>query len=83
MRAALLGPPGSGKGAQADRLAAALDVPPVHVGLLRDQVTGATALGVEARPYIDRGDLVPRLPGSPAHSLLARRRASVRALRTA
>jgi len=43
MRAALLGSPGSGKGAQAGLLAAALDVPPVHVGaLLRDQVTGAT-----------------------------------------
>jgi adenylate kinase len=60
MRVALIGPPGSGKGTQADRVAASLGVPPVHVGaILRREVTGSTALGTAARPFMDRGDLVP------------------------
>jgi adenylate kinase len=60
MRVALIGPPGSGKGTQADRLAARLKVPPVHVGaILRRQVSASTALGTAAGPFMDRGDLVP------------------------
>jgi adenylate kinase len=60
MRVSLIGPPGSGKGTQADRVASSLGVTPVHVGaLLRRQVTASTALGTAARPFMDRGDLVP------------------------
>jgi adenylate kinase len=60
MRVALIGPPGSGKGTQADRVAASLGVPPVHVGaILRRQVAASTRLGTAARPFMDRGDLVP------------------------
>jgi adenylate kinase len=60
MRLTLVGAPGSGKGTQAERVASRLGVAAVHVGaLLREQAGEATALGVEARPFLERGDLVP------------------------
>jgi adenylate kinase len=60
MRLTLIGPPGSGKGTQATRVATHLRVPAIHVGaLLRRQAADATALGTASRPFLDRGDLVP------------------------
>jgi adenylate kinase len=56
----LLGPPGAGKGTQADRLSQHLGIPKISTGdVLREAVRQATPLGLEARTYMDRGDLVP------------------------
>src|SRR5512141_1024718 len=54
------GPPGSGKGTQASRLAAELGVPQVSTGdLLRGHVARGTELGMIARPIMESGALVP------------------------
>jgi len=56
----LLGPPGAGKGTQADRLSDDFGVPHVSTGeMLRVQVGEGTKLGREAKRYMDDGDLVP------------------------
>ncbi|MFN2111719.1 MAG: adenylate kinase [Anaerolineales bacterium] len=56
----LLGPPMSGKGTQAARLSKALGIPQISSGdLFRDNIKRETALGREAKTYMDRGDLVP------------------------
>jgi adenylate kinase len=56
----LLGAQGSGKGTQADILAAKLTVPHVSSGdLLRVVISRKTVVGQRAKPYYDRGDLVP------------------------
>jgi adenylate kinase len=56
----LLGPPGSGKGTQADLLAAALHIPKISTGdVLRAAVREGTPLGREAQSFMDRGALVP------------------------
>lgn len=60
MRLVLLGPPGAGKGTQARMLEKRLAAPQVASGdLLRAAVRGRTALGVEAKRYMDKGVLVP------------------------
>jgi adenylate kinase len=60
MRLVLLGPPGAGKGTQARRLAARWSVPQVSTGdMLREAVARGTRLGLEARRYMDAGELVP------------------------
>ena len=60
MRLVLLGPPGAGKGTQAARLAAALNVPHLSSGqLLREAVSAGTVLGHKARPMMEHGELVP------------------------
>ena len=56
----LLGPPGSGKGTQAERLQEDLELPYYATGnILRAAVRDETELGREAKEYMDRGDLVP------------------------
>ena len=56
----LLGPPGAGKGTQAERLRGDFDVPYYATGeILRAAVKDGTELGLEAKEYMDRGDLVP------------------------
>ncbi|MGH2621324.1 MAG: adenylate kinase [Anaerolineales bacterium] len=58
----LFGVPGAGKGTQAKRLSAALRLPHVSSGdLFREHVQKGTDLGIDARSYIDRGELVPDL----------------------
>ena len=60
MRLVLLGPPGAGKGTQARMLEKRLGAPQVASGdLLRTAVRNRTALGVEAKRYMDKGALVP------------------------
>ncbi len=56
----LLGPPGSGKGTQGERLQDDLRLPYYATGdILRAAVRGETELGRAAKAYMDRGDLVP------------------------
>jgi adenylate kinase len=56
----LLGPPGAGKGTQAERLVEDFDLPYFATGdILRAAVKEGTPLGEEAKSYMDRGDLVP------------------------
>ena len=60
MRLVLVGPPGAGKGTQAVRLAERLRVPHISTGdLFRANLKDMTPLGVEAKGYMDAGDLVP------------------------
>jgi adenylate kinase len=56
----LLGPPGSGKGTQGERLQQDLELPYYATGdILRAAVRDGTELGRKAKEYMDRGDLVP------------------------
>jgi len=56
----LLGPPGVGKGTQAERLMAHLGLPHVASGdLFRENLKAETPLGLRAKSYMDRGALVP------------------------
>lgn len=60
MRIVLLGPPGAGKGTQAVKLAEKLGVPQISTGdLFRHNISNGTELGLEAKKYLDAGDLVP------------------------
>ncbi|MGE2814013.1 adenylate kinase [Mycobacterium heidelbergense] len=60
MRVVLLGPPGAGKGTQAGRLAEKLGIPQISTGeLFRRNIEDGTKLGLEAKRYLDAGDLVP------------------------
>jgi adenylate kinase len=56
----LLGPPGAGKGTQAQKLAEKLEIPQISTGeLFRRNIDKGTKLGLEAKRYLDAGDLVP------------------------
>lgn len=60
MRIVLVGPPGAGKGTQAQFIASHLSVPKISTGdIFRANVSGGTELGRQAKQYMDRGDLVP------------------------
>nr|WP_199299409.1 MULTISPECIES: adenylate kinase [unclassified Coleofasciculus] len=55
-----LGPPGAGKGTQAHILAQELEIPHVSTGdILRNAKAAGTELGLKAKSYMDRGELVP------------------------
>lgn len=55
-----LGPPGAGKGTQAKQVAAKFGVPHLSTGdMFRDHVLRGTPLGQQAKPLMERGDLVP------------------------
>ena len=60
MRVVLVGPPGAGKGTQAQFLASHLSIPKISTGdIFRDNVSHGTKLGQQAQKYMERGDLVP------------------------
>jgi adenylate kinase len=60
VRLVLLGPPGAGKGTQAQKLAEKLEIPQISTGeLFRQNIENGTRLGLEAKRYLDAGDLVP------------------------
>ena len=60
MRVVLVGPPGAGKGTQAQFLASHLSIPKISTGdIFRDNVSHGTKLGRQAQKYMERGDLVP------------------------
>jgi adenylate kinase len=60
VRAVLVGPPGAGKGTQAQFIASHLAIPTISTGdIFRSNVSTGTALGRRAKDYMDRGDLVP------------------------
>jgi adenylate kinase len=60
MRVIFLGPPGVGKGTQADFIAQKYEIPKLSTGdLLRESVANETSLGKEAKGYMNRGELVP------------------------
>lgn len=60
MNVILLGAPGAGKGTQAVRIAAAMNIPHISTGdIFRKNIKEKTPLGLKAKSYIDRGQLVP------------------------
>jgi adenylate kinase len=60
MRLVLVGPPGAGKGTQAEFIASTLSVPKISTGdIFRANVSQGTPLGQEAKRYMDSGGLVP------------------------
>jgi adenylate kinase len=60
VRLVLVGPPGAGKGTQAQFLSSHLSIPKISTGdIFRDNVSHGTALGRRAQAYMGRGDLVP------------------------
>jgi len=59
-RLLIVGPPGAGKGTQAERIAAALSIPAISTGdIFRANVSQETELGVLAKSYMDKGEYVP------------------------
>jgi adenylate kinase len=59
-RMLIIGPPGSGKGTQADRICEGLGIVAISTGdIFRANVKGETPLGLEAKKYMDNGDFVP------------------------
>ena len=60
MNLILLGPPGAGKGTQAEMISGLYDIPHISTGdIFRDNLSRGTELGLEAKKYMDRGELVP------------------------
>ncbi len=60
MRLVLVGPPGAGKGTQAQFLASHYSIPHISTGdIFRANLKEGTALGIQAKEFMDRGELVP------------------------
>ena len=60
MRLILLGPPGAGKGTQAEKIAAGSGIPQLSTGdILREAVASGTKIGLQVKEIMQRGDLVP------------------------
>jgi len=60
MKLMLLGAPGAGKGTQAEYICKALGIPAISTGnILREAIKNGTALGLEAKKFMDEGKLVP------------------------
>lgn len=60
MNVILMGPPGAGKGTQAEKIKAAYPIPHISTGdMFREAVSNKTPLGMEAKKYMDEGKLVP------------------------
>jgi adenylate kinase len=60
VRIVLVGPPGAGKGTQAQFIASHLSIPKISTGdIFRSNVSTGTELGQQAKAFMDRGDLVP------------------------
>ncbi len=60
MNLILLGPPGAGKGTQAERMSALYGIPHISTGdIFRENLKKGTELGLKAKEYMDRGELVP------------------------
>lgn len=60
MRIVLIGAPGAGKGTQAKLISDKLDIPHISTGdIFRSNIKGNTTLGLKAKAYIDKGELVP------------------------
>ena len=60
MNIVLLGAPGSGKGTQASKIVAKYNIPHISTGdIFRENIKNATPIGVIAKSYIDKGQLVP------------------------
>lgn len=60
MNVIIMGPPGSGKGTQAARISEKFSVPAVSTGdMLREAIANGTKLGLEAKAFMDKGELVP------------------------
>ncbi len=60
MRLVLVGPPGAGKGTQAQFISAHFAIPHISTGdIFRANLSAGTPLGLEAKAYMDKGDLVP------------------------
>jgi len=60
MRILLMGPPGAGKGTQAEKLTEILNIPHISTGdMFRKAIKEQTDLGLEAKSYMDKGELVP------------------------
>src|SRR5574337_1422358 len=60
MNIVLLGPPGAGKGTQAKMISEHYSLPHISTGdILRENISNNTTLGLKARSYMARGELVP------------------------
>lgn len=60
MKIVLLGPPGAGKGTLANIIKEKLHIPHISTGdILRDEISKKSDLGLEAKAYMDKGELVP------------------------
>ena len=60
MNLILLGPPGAGKGTQAEKIVEKYSIPHISTGdIFRENIKKATALGKKAQEYMNKGELVP------------------------